>query len=172
MSWGSGTNRIQQHLDELAGLKQLARLLESEARLAELEQRTNDAVRIHLETIRFGNEAVRGGVVIDKLVGLAIENMGIESLEKLQSRLDAQTRRETAKALRQIDERSESAVQVLHLEKEWARANFGWRQRLITLIPIPALNQTRKVEQNLVTRIQRKQAREEQLLNTLAATER
>lgn len=169
LSWGSGTNSVQQHIDELSALKALARLLESEARLAELEQRTNEAARIHLETVRFGNEAVRGGVVIDKLVGLAIANLGITSLERLQRHLDPQTRRETAKTLRQIDKQRESAADVVRHEKQWVRANFDWRQRLITWIPIPALNQTRKVEQNLVSKIEQQEVRQKKLMTDLDA---
>ena len=51
-------------LRSLSDVKKLARLLEAAGRLAELERRTNDAARIYLETIRYGEESCRGGVMM------------------------------------------------------------------------------------------------------------
>src|SRR5580765_4534351 len=52
-------------LRSLSDVKRVARLLEAEGRLAEFEGRTNDAARIYLETIRYGKESCRGGVMMD-----------------------------------------------------------------------------------------------------------
>jgi hypothetical protein len=60
------------HLDDLAGLKRLARAFAAEGRLAEAENRTDDAIKAYLDTIHLGNESARGGVLIDALVFAAI----------------------------------------------------------------------------------------------------
>jgi len=167
LSWGPGTNRIQQHMDELASFKQLARLLEFQARLAELDGRTNEAALLHLKTIRFGNEVVRGGVGLDKLLGLSIENLGAGALEKLVPHLDAPTRREIAGGLGQIDARRESAAEVLRQEAEWRRANSSLYQRVIFALPIPAMNPLRRSEKSLVGKMNQQKTRQDQLRRRL-----
>src|SRR5881394_1071920 len=46
-------------LRSLRDVKRVARLLEAEGRLAELEHRTNEAARIYMEIIRYGEESCR-----------------------------------------------------------------------------------------------------------------
>jgi hypothetical protein len=167
ISWGSGPNRVQQHMDELATFKQLVRLLEFQAQLAELDGHTNEAARLYLKIIRFGNEAVRGGNGIDRLVGIAIENRGTGALEKLVPQLDAQTRREIAEGIKQIDAHRESVEEVIRGEREWRRINSTWYQRLIFAIPVQLVNPTRRLEQNLTAKISRQKAQEDRLARTL-----
>src|SRR5213594_4051370 len=76
-------------LRSLSDVKKLARLLEAAGRLAEMERRTNDAARIYLKTIRYGEESCRGGVMMDRLVGIACGTIGVESLQTIAGTLDA-----------------------------------------------------------------------------------
>ena len=66
-----------------ASCKLLVQLLGANRRLAELEGRTNDAVTICVETIKFGNEISRGGEMIYRLVGISCEAIGCEPLIRL-----------------------------------------------------------------------------------------
>src|SRR5206468_3566895 len=52
-------------LSRLAEFKGLAYAFVAEAKLAEKEGRTNDAIRSYLDCIRFGEEFCRGGVLIE-----------------------------------------------------------------------------------------------------------
>src|SRR5690349_107847 len=86
------------HLVTVARFKDLAQLLIAEGRLAEQEHRTNDAAQIYLNEIRFAHECCRGGVMIDKFVGIACESIGTTALRELTASLDAKNSREAAKA--------------------------------------------------------------------------
>jgi hypothetical protein len=125
---------ISNHLDDLAGLKRLARAFAAEGRLAETENRTNDAIKAYLDTIHFANESARGGVLIDTLVGIAIESIGTSHLTNLVGHLDAKSCRETAIALEAFDSQRQPWSEVMQQENAWSHAAFrGWRYELARL---------------------------------------
>jgi hypothetical protein len=133
-------------LRSLSDVKKVARLLEAEGRLAEWDRRTNDAARIYMETIRYGAESCRGGLMIDRLVGIACKTIGADALQKILGALDAQTCRALGQQLREIARRQESVTDVLRNEKEWVRQTFPLSQRIRTLIPIEWLNPMKRVQ--------------------------
>lgn len=137
-------------LRSLADVKKLVWLLKADGRLAELEHRTNDAARTYLEAIRYGQESCRGGVLIDRLVGIACEALGMSWLQKVAGALDANTCRKTAKELQEIDRRREPVAVVLRNERKWIRRNFTFRQRVQAMISMAALNPVKRVEQDSV----------------------
>src|SRR5262249_1249222 len=61
---------------DLIVLKSLAKVLVAEGRLAEMESRLSDAARSYTDAIHLGNEISRGGLLINRLVGIACEGMG------------------------------------------------------------------------------------------------
>ena len=132
---------------DLPLFKRLAYALLAEGRLAEMEGRTNDAVRIYLETIHFSHEFPRGGVMIDKMVGLASEAIGSKPLHQLVVNLNAKECREAVQLLESIDAKSESAEDVLHQEKAWARRAFSWKERIGGFI---AFKSMQSVKQNFI----------------------
>ena len=67
---------ISRHLSELGDCKKLAQAFAAEGRLAEEEHRPGDSVKSYLDVMRLGNQSARGGIVIDQLVGTAIEAIG------------------------------------------------------------------------------------------------
>ncbi len=120
----NGTNST--HLDGLAGQKRLAQAFCAESRLALLEGRTNDAVRVALDCCRFGQKATVGGVLIDALVGIAIQAMGLACLRDLQLSVDAQTARLTAASLEGLSASEEPLGVVAARERRWMReGRFG-----------------------------------------------
>jgi hypothetical protein len=125
---------LTSHMPELARFKGLALALVAEGKLAELENRTGDAARIYLDTIRFAHESVRGGLHIDGLVGMACEAIGITPLETLSTTLDAKQCRELLPTLELIDANRESFAEVMKQEKTWGRRAFGWRGRIQVLV--------------------------------------
>jgi hypothetical protein len=60
-------------INDMAQMKMLAQFLANNGRLAELEGRTDDALRNYVDGISFGNEISRGGFMIHRLVGVACE---------------------------------------------------------------------------------------------------
>src|ERR671924_1556120 len=77
-----------------SSMKNLYSLLQAEAKLAENEGRTNDAVTSYLDLLRLGEQLSRGGVVIDKLVAIGAQRRALDGLNRLRSTLsDAECRR-------------------------------------------------------------------------------
>jgi hypothetical protein len=125
---------ISNHLDDLAGLKRLARAFAAEGTLAEMNGRTNDAIHSFLDTVHLGNETLRGGVLIDGLVGIAIDAIGTSHIQTLVTNLDTRTCRETASALESLDAQHQTWNEVAQQESAWSHATFrGWRYDLLRL---------------------------------------
>ena len=115
-----------QHLDEVATFKRLAQAFSAECRLARLESRIPDAQAAALDCCHFGQKATTGGVMIDALVGLAIEAIGLARLSELQNDLDAKCARQAAQALEALEARQESLDTIFARERRWMRAGrFG-----------------------------------------------
>jgi hypothetical protein len=72
-----------------------------------------------------GNEAGRGGVLIDEMVGLAIGSIGTGHLQKMVDQLDTKSCRETAATLETLDVQSQSWADILQQENAWSRRTFN-----------------------------------------------
>jgi hypothetical protein len=124
-NWGS------RHLPELANFKRLAQAFVAEGRLAEMENRPGDAAKSYLDAIRLGYKSAHGGVLIDQLVGIAIEAMGVSHLQMLVDQLDAKTCREAAATLETLDAQRQTWNEVMQQESAWSRRAYpGLRNRL------------------------------------------
>jgi hypothetical protein len=66
-------SQFEGHLSELADLKKLAQAFMAEGRFAEDKGSFGDAAGTYLDLIRLGDHSARGGVLIDALVGVAID---------------------------------------------------------------------------------------------------
>jgi hypothetical protein len=116
---------ISNHLDDLAGIKRLARAFVDEGRLSVLEHRSADAAKSYLDTIRLANESSRGGTVIDELVGIAIEEVGTIHLRMLFPQLDANACRKTAAALETLNSQRQTWSEVMQQESTWSHGTFS-----------------------------------------------
>jgi hypothetical protein len=155
------------HLDQLAAMKRLAFAFAAEGRLAEMENRFSDAAGSYLDLIRLGNDSARGGVLIDALVGLAIENMGVAGLQKITDRLDAKSCRETAATLETLDAQRQSWADILQQEHSWSRRAFpGIKYRLGELVMSSSL---KKALQKAGEKFNKQQMKTRQLPVDLAA---
>jgi hypothetical protein len=112
------------HIRDLIAFRSLAQALASEGEFAEMEHRFNDAAKSYLDTIHLGNEAERGGVVTDEMIGIPIRSLGLEQLQNIADRLDAKSCRETVKTLEMLDAQRQSWADVLQQENAWSRRNF------------------------------------------------
>lgn len=92
-----------------------------EARLAELEGRTNDAARIYVETIRLGNEISRGGFLVHRGLGIACEAIGAAPLATLLPALTCEDARPLISTLEKIDREQVRWNEVWRLEKIFMR---------------------------------------------------
>jgi hypothetical protein len=114
------------HLNDLAKFKRLALAFTAASRLALIEGRTNEAAFLAVDCIRYGSESIRGGVLIDGLVGIAVRNIGLSSVKSALAGMDSETTRSALSALESVQAHSESGEEVIKREKQWARrGRFG-----------------------------------------------
>ena len=132
------------HIKGLAVMKRLARAFTAEGRMAELENRPGDAAHSYLDSIRLGYAVGRGGLIIDSLVGIALQAIGLAPLEKLVSTLDARQCRELAAALESADSQQDSIEDLLEQENAWVRRTYGLKGRFIQLVQYKSLKQTQQ----------------------------
>jgi len=125
---------ISHHIQELAQLKTLAVAFVAEARLAELEQRTNDAAQAYVDATRLGIDSRQGGNVIDGLVGMALEAMGTFGLQKIAPNLDEKKSAELARQLETVATDEDSWLQIRENEKYWSRRAYPGLQYRATAL--------------------------------------
>jgi hypothetical protein len=114
-----------------APLRQLGTLLELEGKAFETQNAKTNAANSYLDAIRFGKSLERG-VLVDVMIGLAVEKSAWARLENLARGLDAGERAAVLAAVEGINRDREPFDQILAREKAWARANAtGFGQRLI-----------------------------------------
>jgi hypothetical protein len=110
---------MSNHISELADVKRLAQAFDAEGKLAEMENRPANAVKSYLDIIHLGIESSRGGMLIDELVGLAIESIGRDALQKISNQLDAKTCREGAATLEKVDSQRQTWNEVKQQNNSW-----------------------------------------------------
>ncbi len=107
-------------MGEIAPLKRLAQLLAAEGRLAEMENRPGDAARSYAEAICLGNETSRGGLLIHRLVGVAMEAIGGNRLARLIPELNGEQSRVPLRLLDDMDRRAVTWDEVMRDEHRFA----------------------------------------------------
>jgi hypothetical protein len=110
---------------DLIGLKSLAKVLWAEGRLAETENRPADAARSYVDAIRLGTEMSRGGLMMNRLVGIACEGLGGARLVNLVPKLTCDQMRSVIAELEQIDNSTVTWREVLANENRFVRAQTG-----------------------------------------------
>jgi len=115
-------------------LRSLGAAFAAEARLAELENRTGAAADSYVNVMRLGAATEHDGILIDAMVGCAIESLGSTGLQKIANQADARTCRETAAALEALDAVRPSWSAVLQQEDNWIRRTFGARPVLVEFV--------------------------------------
>lgn len=121
---------ISKHMSELAGFKRLAQTLAAEGKVAEKENRIDDAIQSYLDAARL-NQKLRGGLLIDSLVGIADETIGIIPLRKLASAMNPEQRRKVIKTLTEFYSSRESLEEIMTRERNYFRYTHGIRDQFL-----------------------------------------
>lgn len=150
---------IANHLSDLAGLKGLAQAFVAEGKLAELDSRPGDAAKSYLDAVHAGIESARGGVLLDQLVGIAMEAIGTGALSNLVGQLDAKSCRETATTLETLDGQRQTFAEVMQQENDWSHRTYpGIRYEFVrwmsrkSLLPAQAAGARKFAQQQTRTR--------------------
>ncbi|HTL16557.1 MAG TPA: hypothetical protein VL793_04930 [Patescibacteria group bacterium] len=112
---------ISAYISGLGAMKQLALLLAAESRLRELQNKPADAAQDYLDSMRFGNEMSRGGMMITRLVGIACESMGYTSLAKILPRLNREECRAVLAQMKTLDKTHVTWSEVSAGERQFTR---------------------------------------------------
>jgi hypothetical protein len=110
---------------DLIGLKALAKLLAAEGRLAELENRPAAAANSYIDAVHLGTEMSRGGLMMNRLVGIACEAIGGTALVKVIPKLGCEDIRTIVGPLETIDRTTVAWSEVVKSENRWLRAQIG-----------------------------------------------
>jgi len=120
-------------LGNLQNARNMTRAFYAESLLAEEEGRMDDAMRIHYDNIRLGNATTHGGLLIHRLVGMAIRGIGISGLNDLIEGLSSEQCRELIEILETSEGGLEPLENCLTRERIWADHAFGWQGRFLNL---------------------------------------
>jgi hypothetical protein len=159
------------HIHELIAFRSLAQAFVAEGKLAEKENRFGDAAKSYLDVIHFGNEAGRGGVIMDEMIGIAVESLGVQQLQKTAGDLNANSCRDTIQTLEALAAHRQSWADVLQQEDNWARRTYSGLQgqMLILYYHLIYFHAREQNYQRCVDAINSTQKQEGQLLINLAA---
>jgi hypothetical protein len=162
---------LTHHISDLAGLRKLMQAFVTEGELAGKENRHNDAAKSYLDAIHLGTEAGRGGTVIDEMVGIAVESVGLEQLQKTADNLDAKSCRNTIQTLETLAAHKQSWADVLQQEKNWSQRSYsGLQGQTLRLYYKLVFYRTREQNyQRAIDKIKSTQNKEGQLLIAFAA---
>jgi hypothetical protein len=154
-------------LDQLAGMKRLAQAFCAEGRLAEMENRNGGAANSYLDAVHFGIESVRGGALINELVGVAIEAIATSHLTNLVQHLDAKSCRESAATLEALDSQRQTWNEFMQQENDWSHRTFpGVRNEIARLMTYKSLLPAQAAASR---KLKQQQTRTRQLIIELAA---
>ncbi len=134
-------NRLGQ---EGPALRQLAWGLCAEGRLAELENRPNDAARNYLDAVQFGVKSSQGGTIVSKMIGMACEPDPRKRLSFMLPNLDAQRCREVAQNLEVINAVEDPVERNLIEEKTWLKKAEGLRGQVEAILEYKSLRKTKE----------------------------
>jgi hypothetical protein len=154
------------YFTNLAVLKRLAQAMTAEGRLAELGNHPAEAAEAYLNVIRLGYASSQGGLLIDSLVGVAIEAIGTINMEKLAPKLDAKQCREAAAVLESCQGQREPTQAIVAREHAWGRRAYGLKGQLARLVNYRSMKMS---EQKIVSKLVTQQTREQVLLIQLAS---
>lgn len=122
---GTGIRFWQRHAEELAGLERLSDLFLAEGLYAETIVQTQPAMEAYLEIMRLGQYTANGGTLIDRLVGIAIEEKGARSLKSLLRKLSEENLDNALETLKNLEKERSLAEAVREWEELLSQTLFA-----------------------------------------------
>jgi hypothetical protein len=120
-----GTNFMNVMMPNLPATKALAYLFFAEGRLAELESRTNDAVKAFVNCIELGHKSAQQGLIIHELVGIACKTIGKQAMQSSWPAADDITLSHVLNSLAEMDHDDTRVDETVRRDRNWGRASSG-----------------------------------------------
>lgn len=144
------SNYAVRAMQGISTFRQLGYLLCLEGKAAEMHGRTNDAVVGYLDSIKFCESFAKGGVIMDKLVGIVVEREPRQRMKSLARDLDGEQCRKIVPKLAAVSDDEEPVEEYLRQEKAFVRAS-DWRGRLQALLDY---KQNREIKRKFIGKFQ------------------
>lgn len=127
------------HSRELMDIKAAAIALDAEAAQLASTGDTNRALSVALDTLRWAEQAQRGGVLIDYLVGSACEMIAIRRMTNLLVGLDAEHLKLALRHLNDHESKRDSWAALMRRENEWSWRTYGLLRRIQMMVETRSL---------------------------------
>ena len=108
-------------------------------------------------------------VLIDGLVGLALEGNGHDGLRRLTASIDGPTCREVIKTLEILEAKKEPPEEFLRRDREQNRRNFSVKERIGEMIESKSFDPSASVNASFLRLVKREQRKSGRLMIDLAA---
>lgn len=125
---------IEINIDRLNGLRSLARAWRATGALDVAKDRLGEATTNYLDIMRLARVASQGGLVVESLVGAAIEGVGRDGLCRIRASLAPASCLQAIKTLHRLELAREEPAELLTRERIWQQHAYGWPVR-ISFIP-------------------------------------
>lgn len=133
-----------------------------EARLAEIEERTNDAALIYMDQVRFGHALERGGDLNDFHISYQNKSDASDNLRRIADCLNAPTCRNIIHQLEELELRREPTSEILKRNKEIDRREkgFQFQEKVSRMLRTRSLDPYKavRIELEMASNHQRRQA--------------
>lgn len=120
--------------DRFSPFRKLAWAFQAEGRLAEMEGRTDDALRSYCNVIQLREAVSRGGVCNDEFMGVAIEKIGQYNVYGLRGAMSPMQRRAAIDELLKVDRNREPIEDIVYRDRVFIERAFGWLGRLYVVL--------------------------------------
>lgn len=115
-------------------LRDLARALEAIGRKTRNSGRTQDAIDVFLDTVRLGHVTASDGLLVDYLVGCAIEISALDAVRKMRHALTTQQQNDLLESVILFDDAMGPLEGHVDRDQIWSAHAYGWRGRLYDII--------------------------------------
>ena len=111
-------------------LKASAQAMDAEAKLWHQKRDYTNSLALCLDQVRFSHATMRGGVLINYMVGSACETIAVRRMTNLLSELNFEQCKQAARLLQEIDSQRDSFEEITARELEWQRSTYSVFVRL------------------------------------------
>jgi hypothetical protein len=119
---------------ELPALKRVSGLLAAQGKLAEMENRPADAAHSYAQAIELGDRMSHGGILINRMVGIACEAIGMNPMPKLIPALNCEQVRSVIAELERINSNRVDWQGIIQAEHRFARSELRHPSNLIPFV--------------------------------------
>ena len=121
-------------IPNVQNIRTVARAMERKADLARQQGRYDDAARTSVDILRVGMASANGGLIVQYLVGIAVEGIGQWSLYPCVAHLDAKSCHVAIASLEQLDKKCESVDKITYRDRAYEENARGWHGHLQVIL--------------------------------------